>query len=172
MPSASSKLDILITAKDNASGPIKQIEGSLKGLDQSASTLAKGLTGVLAGAGIAGICALVTDLGSAAVEMAKTAAETERLGAAFDQMATAAGSSGEAMLSAMQQASRGTISNAELMASANRAMLLGVADSSEKMGQLLEVASARGKAMGETTAQAFSDLVTGIGRMSPMILDN
>jgi hypothetical protein len=40
------------------------------------------------------------------------------------------------------------------------------------MAQLLEVAGARAKAMGLTTAEAFSDIVTGIGRLSPMILDN
>jgi hypothetical protein len=172
MPSASSKLDILITAKDSASGPIKQIEGSLKGLDSAASTLASGMSGLLGAAGIAGVGALVQQLGSAAVEMTQMAAEADRLGAAFDNLAGQAGQSGDAILKAMQEASRGTVSNTELMASANRAMLLGVADSASEMAQLMEVAAARGKAMGETTSQAFSDLVTGIGRMSPMILDN
>jgi hypothetical protein len=172
MPSATSKLDILITAKDNASGAIGNVENSLKGLDKSAGTLADGLGGLLAGAGIAGIGALVAGIGGAAVDMAKTAAETERLGTAFDQLAGKAGQSGDAILAAMQQAARGTVSNADLMASANRAMLLGVADSAGEMAQLMDVASARGKAMGESTSQAFSDLVTGIGRMSPMILDN
>ena len=30
----------------------------------------------------------------------------------------------------------------------------------------------RGRAMGLSTTQAFGDIVTGIGRMSPLILDN
>lgn len=172
MPSASSKLEILIEAKNNASAPIKQVEGSLKGLDSAASGISGGLTGLAGAAGIAGIGALGVAAAASVVDMAKTAAETERLGTAFDTLASQAGQSGDAMLAAMQSASQGTISNADLMASANRAMLLGVSSSATEMAQLMDVAAARGKAMGESTSQAFSDLVTGIGRMSPMILDN
>ena len=36
----------------------------------------------------------------------------------------------------------------------------------------MEVAAVRARAMGLTTTQAFNDMATGIGRMSPMILDN
>ena len=50
--------------------------------------------------------------------------------------------------------------------------MLGVGESAEQLAQLMEVAAMRGRAMGLTTTQAFNDIVTGIGRMSPMILDN
>ena len=36
----------------------------------------------------------------------------------------------------------------------------------------MEVAAFRGRQMGLSTTQAFNDIVTGIGRMSPLILDN
>src|SRR5436190_13615648 len=168
MASTTSKLQILIEAKNNSSGAIKSVESDLKGLDKAAGSIAGGLSGLAGAAGIAGVAALGTAAAGAAVDMARGAAEAERLGTAFDTLASQAGESGDAMLAAMQTAAQGTISNTELMASANRAMLLGVADSAGEMAQLLEVASARGKAMGESTAQAFSDLVTGIGRMSPL----
>jgi len=51
-------------------------------------------------------------------------------------------------------------------------MMLGVAYTAEEMAQLMEVAAVRGRAMGLSTTQAFLDIVTGIGRVSPMILDN
>jgi hypothetical protein len=172
MAGATSKLSILIEAKNQASGAIKNVESDLKGLDKAASTVAGGLGSLAGAAGVAGIAALGAAAVSATVDMAKAAAETERLGVAFDNLAGQAGQAGDEMLSAMQEAAHGTISNAELMASANRAMLLGVADSADEMAQLMDVASARGKAMGETTAQAFSDIVTGIGRGSALILDN
>jgi hypothetical protein len=60
----------------------------------------------------------------------------------------------------------------DLMLSANRAKMLHVTDDYNELGRLLEVATARGRAMGLTTQQAFNDLVTGIGRISPPILDN
>src|SRR5690606_28650510 len=91
---------------------------------------------------------------------------------AFDGLAQQAGTSGAQMLSALQQASQGAISNRDLMLAANRAMLLGVASSSSDMARLLEVASVRAKAMGLSMAQAFDNIVTGIGRQSPLILDN
>ena len=40
------------------------------------------------------------------------------------------------------------ISDADLILSANKAMLLGVADSADEMASLLEMARARGQAMG------------------------
>lgn len=172
MASTTSKLQILIEAKNNASGPIKQVESQISGLDKAAGNISGGLSGLAGAAGIAGIAALGTAAVGAAVDMARGAAEAERLGTAFDNLARQAGQSGDAMMAAMQAASQGTISNAELMASANRALLLGVADSAGEMAQLMDIASARGKAMGESTAQAFSDIVTGIGRGSALILDN
>jgi hypothetical protein len=72
----------------------------------------------------------------------------------------------------MKKASDGTIADSQLMLDANKAMLLGVTNNSQQMTQLMEVAAARGHAMGESTAQAFDDIVTGVGRLSPKILDN
>lgn len=167
-----SRLDLLIQAKNNASPALKQVAGDVKGLDSAAGTMTKGLSGLAAGAGIAGIVAL----GAAAVntvgQLAETGAQAERVGNAFDSLAGQAGQSGRAMLDAMREASRGTIADTDLMLAANRAMMLGVADSAEEMSKLLEIASARGKAMGLSTAQAFNDIVTGLGRGSALILDN
>jgi antitoxin component of RelBE/YafQ-DinJ toxin-antitoxin module len=172
MANATSRLQIQIDAKNNASPAIKGITGDLKSMDNAASTLSGGLGGLAAAAGVGGLLAIGEAAVSAAVDMAKTAAEAERLGTAFNSLASSAGESGNEMLAAMQEASNGTISNMELMASANRAMMLGVADSADEMAQLLEIAGARGKAMGLSMSQAFSDLVTGLGRQSAMILDN
>src|SRR5215471_19190998 len=100
MPSATSKLDILVTAKDNASTGIQSVENSLKGLNESAGRLASGLDGVLGAAGVAGIGALVSQLSDAAVEVTHMAAESDRLGVAFNNLAAQAGQSGDAILQA------------------------------------------------------------------------
>lgn len=168
MATAQSRLDILINAKNAASPQLKQVTGDVQGLGSAASTLSKGLAGLALAGGVAGLAAL----GGAAFDLARTGAEAERLGTAFGTLASSAGQSSQAMIEAMRAASQGTINDTDLMLAANKAMLLGVADSSEEMAGLLEVAAARGKAMGLSTAQAFSDIVTGIGRMSPLILDN
>lgn len=106
------------------------------------------------------------------VSLAETAAQAERVEKSFDTLAGSVGQSAGTMLAKLQNASRGTISNTDLMLNANRAMLLGVSNDANQMAQLLEAARARGQAMGESAQQAFSDIVTGIGRLSPRILDN
>jgi len=115
-------------------------------------------------------------LGAAVVgvgfSLGKTAAEAARMETAFQSLAAGAGQSGDEMLAALQKASKGTISNKDLMLNANRAILLGVADTGEEMAKLLEVATARGRALGLSTQQAFGDIVTGLGRESKLILDN
>lgn len=167
-----SRLDLLIQAKNNASPALKQVASAVRDLDSAAGMMSKGLSGLATGAGIAGIVAL----GAAAVktvsDLAEVGAQAERVGNAFDTLSGQAGENAASMLSAMREASRGTIADTELMLAANRAMMLGVADSAEEMSKLLEIASARGKAMGLSTAQAFNDIVTGLGRGSALILDN
>ena len=111
-------------------------------------------------------------MASAAFELGKVGAAAERTQASFATMAAGVGSSGDEMLAAMQQATAGTVSNSELMLAANRAIMLGVADNADEMSRLMAAAIERGRALGVSASQAVSDVITGIGRMSPQILDN
>jgi hypothetical protein len=165
MADATSKLNILITAKNETSSVINQIKTETGGLTSALGGMATAL-----GVGFGALGA--EQLGSMVVDMARAGAEAERLATGFNTLADQAGQSGDAMLAAMQKASQGTISDSQLMLDANKAMLLGVTNNSEQMTQLMEAAAARGHAMGESTAAAFDDIVTGIGRLSPKILDN
>ena len=58
------------------------------------------------------------------------------------------------------------------MLASNKAMALGVGTDIETMTTLMEIARVKGRALGLDTTQAFNDIVTGIGRGSPLILDN
>lgn len=185
-------ITLKIAATDNASQTLDKVQKKLAALDKAAAAGSKapvggadidikdldnllsgvasgGLGGLLAGAGIgAGIVAL----GSMGMAMAETGAKAQALEASFGSMASAAGQSSAQMLSAMQQASGGTIANTDLMLAANRAMSFGVADTAEEMTSLIQLAMAQAAKMGIPVQQAFDDLVTGVGRLSPMILDN
>lgn len=181
---ADARLGILLDAKNNASAAIAQVNGQLQnlgrtaqsvgvggvgGLDSALSSLTGGIGGALATIGV-GLGAI--QAGGAVIELAKVATQAGVVRESFDQLAAQAGQSGDALLSALQKSSGGAIANTNLILAANRAMLLGVADSADEMSQLMQVAIARGRAMGLSAEQAFSDIVTGIGRMSPLILDN
>ncbi len=104
--------------------------------------------------------------------MVKSAMESQSVRIAFENLASGAGQSADELLESLKSAAKGTIAEYDLMLSANKAMVLGVATNSEQFSSLMEVARDRARAMGLTTTQAFNDIVTGIGRGSRMILDN
>lgn len=106
----------------------------------------------------------------------KKAFDFSKEAAKFEQAMSAAekqfGKSGDNILRKLREVSQGTVSNADLIESANRAMALNVTTDLDKMAKLLEIARVRARSMGIDTTQAFNDIVTGIGRQSPLILDN
>ena len=167
-----SNVDIQLNATNRATPVIQQVQGSLRGLDSAAGTAAKGLAGLAGAFGAGALIGLAGQIGGAVTELARLAGASEAVGASFASMTAAAGQNSAQILAQLQTVSRGTISEYDLMLSANRAMMLGVADSAEEMNALMTVAMSRGRAMGLSTQQAFSDLVTGLGRASPLILDN
>jgi len=79
---------------------------------------------------------------------------------------------GDAMLANMTTATQGMVSNYDLMATANKAMLLGLPVTAASMGDLAKTATILGKAMGQDATKSLEDLITALGRSSPMILDN
>lgn len=106
------------------------------------------------------------------IDFAKSGADADLARQSFDQLAQQSGTTGAALLAALQQASKGEVADLNLELAANRAQLLGVAKSAGEFSTLMEIARDRAQKMGSDTSTAFNDLVTGLGRASPMILDN
>jgi hypothetical protein len=139
------------------------------GVDRAAGVMSGGLNaafGLMAGG------AAVLAIGHTVRELQQLGIQSANTSQAFRELATDAGASSTEMLSKLRAASRGMITDLDLMTNANRAMMLGVTSNADDMSRLLEVAATRGRALGRSTADAFTDIVTGIGRMSPLILDN
>lgn len=107
-----------------------------------------------------------------AFEFAQEGAQLERLAVAGDQLADSLGGNMDQIVQSVRAASMGMVSDAQIIGGANRAMMLGLGADADQLGQLMEVAAFRARAMGLSTEQAFNDIVTGVGRMSPLILDN
>jgi hypothetical protein len=164
-------LPIKITATNQASPVLQRVKQDVAGLDNTAGKAAGGLSALGKAAGVAGIAAFGVQVGQAALEMAKLGAQSLALKSSFEQVQGGAANAAS-VLDALRSASRGMIGDYDLMLSANKAALLGVADTAKEMSALLQIASVRGRAMGISATQAFSDIVTGLGRMSPLILDN
>ena len=123
---------------------------------------------VAGGAALGAIAGAVVGLGKLAID----AAPVEGIRDAFEGLAASAGLGGDEMLSALKKGSAGMISQRDLMLSFNKAASLVSTDFATKlpdaMGFLGKVAAATGQDMGFL----MDSLVVGVGRVSPMILDN
>jgi hypothetical protein len=160
-----------VTAQNKASDVLAKVKKDISGLDDAAGKASGGLGAMGKALGVAGIVAFGAKIAQVTSEIAQLGAQSLALKSSFDQVQGGAANA-TAILESLRSASRGMISDYDLMLSANKAALLGVADTAEEMSGLLQIAATRGRAMGISSTQAFNDIVTGLGRMSPLILDN
>jgi len=159
-------------AAQGGSGALNQLGGVLGQLGGQIGGVT-GQVGALAGSlGTLGAVGAAAGLGKVTIDLAEQGAQATRTRGAFDSLARTAHTTGDTLLSALHNASHGEVSDLNLELAANRAELLGVAHDAETFSRLMEVARSRAQQMGSTTQQAFDDIVTGVGRASPRILDN
>jgi hypothetical protein len=116
--------------------------------------------------------AIVQQVGRGVLSLATLAEKTRVVEASFQRLAAGVGQNFREILTAINRGSQGTVSNLEAMRQANQAILLGLPVTSKQMGELAEVALRLGRAVGRTAQEGLGDLITGFGRMSPLILDN
>lgn len=133
------------------------------GMTKDFSGLAKGIAGV-----VAGFSALA--VGMKAVEFVNMAKDAEQASDSFKTIFEDLGLNAETEFNKIKEASKGLIDEQSLKQSAVTAVSLGVPI--EKLTELMEIARVKAKVMGTDTKSAFNDLAIGIGRGSPMILDN
>lgn len=158
---ASSKvLEIIVKAKDQASKSFDEISKNSKKLEDSLKNVKK--------YSWIATTALVW-LGTV---MVKQATDIEPVRNAFENLTKSVGESSEEMLKSLKASSKGAVSEYDLMLSANRAMKLWVTQNMEDMNDLMKIARLYGQQMGQDVTQSFNDIVTGLWRWSPMILDN
>ncbi len=171
---------VIISAMNKASRDIDQVKKDIQGVGDASKTsggATEGFAGKLkslmgTAAAAAGAIAAVGLAVKEAYEFVKEGAAIERLQDASAQMAASIGLDMGDVMDALKIASQGMVSDFDLMSAASRAMMLGVGSDSTEIAQLFEIAALRGRVLGVDTSQAFNDIVTGIGRASPLILDN
>jgi len=106
---------------------------------------------------------------SALIERAK---DVEQVRLAFDNLTASIGGTSSAFLVGLRKATRGAVSDLELMRVANNAILLGVTKNQDQFVELARIARRLGQALGRTATESINDLALGIGRRSRKILDN
>ena len=129
------------------------------------------LGGIAAGLGIgavAGIGAVGVGLGKLAIDAAPLAG----IQGAFEGVTSSFEGGSSAMLQALQESSLGMVTNQELMTSFNSAAQLVSVDFAEKLPDAMQYLGKVSAATGQDMGFMIDSLVKGVGRMSPMILDN
>lgn len=175
MVDSSKNLGIVITGRDESGQAFKSATENMTKAGKSAESLSMKLGSLGKNAFNVGkkmSLFATTPIVAMGVMAVKSGAELESLEGSYQRMTDVMGISSDDMLSKMREVSRGTISNKDLILSANKAMSLGVVKNTEDMATIMDIARTKGQTMGLSMTQAFNDLVTGLGRGSAMILDN
>lgn len=157
MATSTSTLRIIIDSKAKGAGPKKTSDG----LDK-----------IVKAAGFAAAAFAALKGAQAAVDFAKFGAGVQRQTRALEGLAQSAGTSGDAIVSAIQESSSFTIDRMAAMEAATKAMLLDVAETPEAFERLTNVATQLGRAMGQDATKSIDDFVTAAGRQSKQIADN
>lgn len=190
---AEKKIELIIVGKNQASPALDDVEDSLGGVEQAANKAGKGLDRAGdaadgAGSKAKGASSKVEDLAKefatlggvmAAVETAKGVLDFTRQGASvlgvansFEGLTKNAGLSADMYLGKLKTATNGYVDDMQLMTISNKVLLNGSTDLANKLPRLLEIAGASARATGGDYKQLSADMIEGITKAEPEILDN
>lgn len=137
-----------------------------KKLDEATKSSAQSFGSLLAGVRAVVTAGIAREIFNTAMNMATLAGNVEGVERAFNNRFANA----PALLGKLQKATHGAVTDFELMQRTLQATNLGV--SVEKLPTLLEFAAARAQQTGQSVDYLVESIVNGIGRKSPLILDN
>lgn len=164
-------IEIIISATDKASAVFAKSANGLKGVSEKMQQRSNQNEYSLNRMNSIGKQVL-SKMGGYIEDFTDKASKTKEAEEAMDRLSRNLNLNSKDILSGLQTASKGAVSNYGLILSANKAMSLGVAKNTNDFTTLMEIARIKAKNMGITTTQAYNDIVTGLGRGSAMILDN
>lgn len=157
---AKSELDIVLKVTDKASRGLRSVGGSL------------GSIGKMAAVGGAAAIAAIGAIGAGVLKLASDAQHVPGITAAFESLTKGISGGSDKMLKALQKASNGMVSNTELMRQFNLANQLVGEDFAENLPNAMEPLGKVAAATGQDMGFLMDSLIRGVGRLSPLILDN
>lgn len=159
-----SEIEILLSVEDKVSRALDNVGKEAKTLDKAFKKSAININASLelVEKGITSI--------SKGLDFIKKGARFDQQQDAFERLARSVGTSSDEILRNMQKMSGGTMSAAEAMSAATKAMVLGL--EADQLPKLMEIARASARAFGTDVGFMFDSLSLGIGRQSRMLLDN
>lgn len=170
---ANKTVQIIISAKNDASKVINQVQKDLKSLQPGQSYGLGNVMGLLGKTAVFAVAAkAIGEVVNSINNLSQAGAQFERLETAADNLGAQYSMTSRDIIQSVDNIAQGTLSQKTILEQANKAMLLGVANSKEEFETLTKIAIDRGRAMGITMEHAFNSIILGVGRLSPLILDN
>jgi len=162
------KVDAALKNLDKLANKVDKIDDERKktqaGFKDMSSSLASSFSKVGAAIGLAFGTAQIISFGKEAVKLASQMEGVER---AFKRIG---GANSDNLLDGLRKATRGTVSDLVLMQKAVQASNFKIP--LENLASLFKFAQARARETGESVEYLTNSIVLGIGRKSPLILDN
>jgi phage-related protein len=164
-------VNVLIRAQDKATRVVRDIADSV---EQSTGRMRKAFD-ALKDVGKIAAGMLVRDMVKGATaaygEALQLGGQIDTLKASFERLVATSGDT-TLTLEKLREATRGTVSDVDLLRAANMALLLGLGETGADLSELFEAAMKLGHAMGIDTTKAVESLTIGLGRQSKLVLDN
>ena len=160
----------------SVSAGLNQTKQMMNSTAEAGKTMNSHLSGAFGGiakaalgmAGIAGVGAAIAAVGKFASQSIAFAKEAQGVTAAFEGIT----GGGRDMLAALQDASAGMVTNTELMKNYNSAAQLVSKSFADQLPEAMQYLTKIAASTGQSMDYMMTSLVRGVGRMSPMILDN
>lgn len=141
------------------------------GFESSVNSTGKAVLKAFGAAAVAS-GAVALKVGKALYTLAEETAPLMNVKNAFEAVAESVGTSGDAVLAAFDAASRGILTHEDAMLSFNKASMLVSQEFATQLPEAVEYLTKVSGATGQDMGGLLDSLVTGVGRMSPAILDN
>lgn len=164
----SETFELIAVVKARTMDALRKINNFTKGVQKSEKELTAFESAGRIAAGVL-LRDMVRGATAAFSETIKLGASIETLINSFNALTKDAGAT-DLTLESLRKATKGTISDVDLLTAANTALALGLPV--DELDDLFAASLDVGHAMGSTTLQAVSDITRGMGRLSPLILDN
>lgn len=164
-------LEVVLSLKDELSGKLAIAKKGLDGLGSVGSAMGTALknTGMIVSGAMAGA-------GYAISSFTEKAGKFESVKDAFNGMGESLGVTSESIITSVKNATRNSISEFDILSGAVRAgSLIGkeaMGDFGVNFERMSVVAKKASRATGQDVSFMFDSIITGVGRNSPMILDN
>jgi len=167
------KIKVLVDVDVKGEGEIKKTTSSLDEMGDSsktAGTKLSSLKSAASGLGV-GLVAAGAVVKTFKTQVLDVGASIETASNTFSNLSASIGTTSDAMLSELRPATRGMVSDFDLMTANNRFMSMGLATSATEAAKLSEVATQLGTAMGKDAGDAMEEFALLMANQSIPRLD-